>query len=47
MGYNKELHLRDNIEAIKLAFIVSKRKEPALTDGERTVLRVYSAHALG
>lgn len=42
MGYNKEQHLRDNIEAIKLAFIVSKRKELALTDGERSVLRRYS-----
>lgn len=42
MAYNKEQHLRDNIEAIKLAFIVSKRKEPALSDEERTVLGRYS-----
>ncbi len=42
MAYYKEQHLRDNIEGIKLAFIISKEKVYVLSNEERTILRKYS-----
>lgn len=40
-AYNKKAHLRANIEAIKVAFTLSREKRAA-TDGEQTTLRGYT-----
>ena len=41
MAYNKKAHLKDNIEAIKLAFALEREGRTA-TPEEQAVLRVYS-----
>ncbi len=41
MAYNKKAHLKDNIEAIKLAFELEREGRTA-TSGEQAVLRAYS-----
>ncbi|MFR3215923.1 MAG: N-6 DNA methylase [Dysgonomonas mossii] len=41
MAYNKKAHLRDNIEAIRIAFALDKEKRQA-TDDERIKLATYS-----
>lgn len=41
MAYNKKAHLRDNIEAIRIAFALDKEKRPA-TDDEKIKLAAYS-----
>ncbi|PXV56878.1 helicase-like protein [Dysgonomonas alginatilytica] len=41
MSYNKKAHLRANIEAIKIAFVLDKEKRPA-TEEEQGVLKRYS-----
>lgn len=41
MGFNKKAHLRANIEAIKLAFVLDKEQRTATTV-EREVLSAYS-----
>ena len=41
MAYNKKIHLKDNIEAIKVAFLLSKEKRTP-TDGELIIISKYS-----
>ena len=41
MAYNKKAHLKDNIEAIKLAFALEREGRTA-TPEEQAVLRAYS-----
>ncbi|GHU58595.1 DNA methylase [Bacteroidia bacterium] len=41
MAYNKKVHLRENIDAIKTAFSLDREKRPA-TAGEREILAKYS-----
>lgn len=41
MAYNKKAHLKDNIEAIKLAFELEREGRTA-TPGEQAILRAYS-----
>lgn len=41
MAYNKKAHLRDNIEAIRIAFAIDKEKRQA-TDAEKEKLAAYS-----
>ena len=41
MGYNKRIHLRQNIDAIRLALILNKERREA-TPEERSVLSLYS-----
>lgn len=41
MAYNKKAHLRDNIEAIRIAFALDKEKRQA-TDDEKEKLSAYS-----
>ncbi|HMM04798.1 MULTISPECIES: N-6 DNA methylase [unclassified Dysgonomonas] len=41
MAYNKKAHLRDNIEAIRIAFALDKEKRQA-TDDEKIKLAAYS-----
>ena len=41
MAYNKKAHLRDNIEAIRIAFALDKEKRQA-TDDEKRKLAAYS-----
>lgn len=41
MAYNKKVHLRDNIEAIRIAFVLDKEKRQA-TDDEKEKLAAYS-----
>ena len=41
MGYNKRIHLRQNIDAIRLALILDKERREA-TPEERSVLSLYS-----
>ena len=41
MAYNKKAHLRDNIEAIRIAFALDREKRQA-TDAEKEKLAVYS-----
>ena len=41
MAYNKKAHLKDNIEAIKLAFTLERERRMA-TPEEQAVLRAYS-----
>lgn len=41
MAYNKKAHLKDNIEAIKLAFTLEREGRTATAE-EQAVLRLYS-----
>ena len=41
MSYNKKTHLRQNIDAIKLAFLLDKENRNATQD-EKKILSAYS-----
>ena len=41
MAFNKRIHLRDNIEAIKVAFLLDRENRTA-TPGERAILEKYA-----
>ena len=41
MAYNKKAHLKDNIEAIKLAFALEREGRTATVE-EQAILRAYS-----